>query len=304
MAANLNLARTLALAASATATLVVFQVPVTRAQSGVPAPQLAAEKFEVASVKPSPPPGPGWRTVGCQGGPGTSDPGLFTCREITISNLISMAFHLEEYQFPNRDAIDNAPYEISARVPPNSTRDQFDRMLQTLLFERCKLTFHWQRKDMVVYNLVVAKGGLKMKPSPPQDQAETSEVAPPPQPAKPELDADGFPKVAPAQRGGISVQRFDGRGRWATVYTSTRELAGTLAFFSGNPVVDTTELAGKYDFTLSWVYDPDKSAAVPPNLTGPTLAEAIEQQLGLRLERKKGTAEVFIVDHIERPAGN
>src|SRR5580698_1398331 len=69
-------------------------------------------------------------------------------------------------------------------------------------------------------------------------------------------------------------------------------------------VTDATGLTGNYDFTLSWVYDAEEAARVSPNFAGPTLDEALQRQLGLRLERKKGMSDVFIVDHVERPLGN
>jgi hypothetical protein len=59
-----------------------------------------SDRFEVVSVKPSPRLGPGADSSGCQGGPSTSDPGLFHCTLIDVSNLISMAFSLEGYRFP------------------------------------------------------------------------------------------------------------------------------------------------------------------------------------------------------------
>lgn len=290
-----------------------------RAEPARPQPQAPAaapsERFEVASVKPTPPPGPGWRSVGCQGGPGTTDPGLFHCTEINLSNLISMAFGLEGYQFPGRDSFERDVYDISAKVPPGATRQQFDHMLQNLLIERFKLPCHYQKKEMPVYALVVAKGGIKMKESPPEnpqpaDPAAADQAPAPPQP-KTGLDRDGYPSVPPALRGRPSFPRFlSGRARWATVDTTMPGLSKTLTSLSAfsrldaSLVTDATGLAGKYDFALSWVYDADEAARVSPNFAGPSLDLALQQQLGLRLERRKSMVDVFTVDHVEQPSGN
>lgn len=283
---------------------------VTATTIGIPAQSNAPpEKFEVVSIKPSPPPPAGWHTVGCQGGPKTPDPGVFRCQEIKLANLIEMAFSLEEYQFPDRESLDSSLYSVDAKVPSGTTRQQLDHMLQNLLIERCKLVYHYQKKEMSIYNLVLAKGGIKMKLSTAETAAQDPHApavpeTPAPTASKRTLDSDGFPYVPPARRGGVSFARVNGRGRWATVYTSMHDLAGMLAFLSGHPVVDTTGIVDKYDFTLSWVYNADESAALSPSLTGPSLAEAVQEQLGLHLEQKRGPADVFVVDHVERPSAN
>jgi len=267
----------------------------------------AKPQFEVASVKPSPPPGPGWRTVGCKGGPGTSDPGLFTCTNANIHFLVTMAFKLNEYeyQFPGRD---DADYEISAKVPLGATREQFDRMLQSLLVERFNLTYNHEAKQMSVYDLVISKGGIKMNESPPEAEAptdaDTSDAAETSAPRKQALGADGFPAVPPPRPGHISYSMLSGRARWATINTTMQNLAGFLSFQLLHPVNDATGLSTKYDFTLSWVSDGRESTALSATFSGPTLLEAVQQQLGLKLEQKKGPVDIFIIDHVEKPSEN
>jgi uncharacterized protein (TIGR03435 family) len=156
----------------ATIAVGIVSAPFTRAQSNRPPVRAAPDssiQFEVASVKPSPPPGPdGSRLVGCKGGPGSTGPGLFTCANIDISYVVTMAFNLRSYQFPAREYADTAMYEISAKVPPGTTRERFDYMLQNLLIERFKLAYHYEKKEMAVLDLVVGKSGVKMKGSPPE----------------------------------------------------------------------------------------------------------------------------------------
>jgi uncharacterized protein (TIGR03435 family) len=204
------------------ATVLLLSVSVVSAYAQTEA-SVVAPAFEVASVKSSPPPGPGWRSVGCKGGPGTADPGLFTCTNANIHLLVTSAFKLQayEYEFAGRDDTD---YEISAKVPPGTTSEQFDRTLQNLLTERFNLAYHREKKQMSVYNLVIGRGGIKMKESRPDIPASTGgdtlDAAEAPAVRQPPLDADGFPAVPPPRPGQISLSMLGGRARWATIGTT------------------------------------------------------------------------------------
>lgn len=254
--------------------------------------------FEVASVKPSPPTEA--FTMFCKGGPGSTDPGLFTCLNTDVSNLVSRAFRLMPYQLRAADYGDRVRYEIAAKVPPGTTEDQFNLMLRNLLVERFKLVYHYEKKEMQVYALLVAKGGLKMKESPPR-VPEGANDGEPSDPASPRLDksldAEGFPKVAAPKGGGSAMTMMaNGRARLRSNDAGLAEVVAMLAVQIGGPVTDETGLHGKYDFTLSWVVENNPSADSP----GPTLVEAIQEQLGLKLERKKGSVDVFVIDHVEK----
>jgi len=285
--------------------------------------------FEVASIKPAPPLGGGPVRIGCSGGPGSTDPGLYTCFNADISQLVVQAYGLKRYQLPSfAPAVfvggDTARFNITAKVPPGATEEQLKGMLQNLLAERFKLRFHYEKKEMQVYDLVVAKGGLKMKESPPEPppappDGNTGKTAPPPAPVnRMARDADGFP-ILPARRGGTSMVAVPGRIRMRSSAVTVEQLVGALTGQVGRPVTDATGLTGKYDFTLTW--GPDgmgaiggrgASAAMPAPAEGgavamapdsdpaPTIFAAIQEQLGLRLEQKKGTVDMFIIDHVEK----
>jgi uncharacterized protein (TIGR03435 family) len=193
-------------------------------------------------------------------------------------------------------------------VPPGATREQFDRMLQSLLVERFKLAYHYEAKQMSVYDLVIGKGGIKMKESQPEapapTDADTSDAAETSAPRKPPLGADGFPTVPPPKPGHISYSMLSGRARWATINTTMQDLAGFLSFQLLHPVIDATGLSTKYDLTLSWVSDGRESTALSASFSGPALPEAVQEQLGLKLEQKKGPVNIFISDHAEKPSEN
>jgi uncharacterized protein (TIGR03435 family) len=238
-------------------------------------------QFEVASVKPAPPDARGIR---CTGGPGTSDPGSLSCENYSLSFLVMMAYNLRSFQLTAPAWMDTARYNVVAKIPPGTDRRQFGLMQQRLLAERFGLQVHFQKKDMTVYELTVAKSGPKLKES--QEPAvEKPEAAwrPP---------AGGPP--------GRTMARVDRKGE------SIADLANFLSNQLGQPVMDATGLGGRYDYALSFLMEPGGRAAEPvaSNESGPefgiNLIDALQDQLGLKLEKKKGQANVLVVDHAEK----
>jgi uncharacterized protein (TIGR03435 family) len=130
--------------------------------------------FEVASVKVTEPLPRGVRR-GCIGGPGTSNPGAWSCAHVTLSELIHTAYDWGLYQFKAPQWMTATWLAIVAKVPAATTREQFVIMQQNLLEERFKLVFHREPKEMTVYELVVGKNGLKMRETSPAN-ASTAEV--------------------------------------------------------------------------------------------------------------------------------
>jgi uncharacterized protein (TIGR03435 family) len=242
----------------------------------------ASAQFEVASIKPSPTDA----THGAMsGGPGSKDPGLWTCENINLKNLVIIAYNLPSYRYAGPDWMRSTRFNISAKVPEGATREQFRLMLQSLLIERLKLSSHREQKEMTMYDLVIAKNGHKMKESPPGDD---SAPAPRP-PGPPKADAEGFPILPPGRQQAF-VEIGDNRVavRWAG--ETMERFASYLSAQLGKQVDDATGLKGKYDFTMHWADDD----------AGPTLIYALAEQLGLRLESKKGIIEILVVDHIEK----
>lgn len=259
------------------------------ASAGAQTPQ-----FEVASVKLSP--DQRGLNVSMHGGPGTEDPGLYTCENCEIWGLIERAFELKAYQLSGPAWMRTTRLIISAKIPTGATEEQFRLMLQDLLIERFKLTFHREKKEMPTYDLVVAKNGPKVKESseaPPL--GDPNAYKPPPGPSK--KDKDGFPIIPPedprpmmsAMEGPRWVQRFGHR--------SMEQLAGYVATLVDRPVEDSTGLKGKYDFTLKWMNDRLRG---PDDETGPNIFQALQAQLGLQLEPKKAMIDILVVDHIEK----
>ncbi len=163
-------------------------------------------------------------------------------------------------------------------------------MVQALLADRFQLKVHHETKELPVYALVVAKGGMRMKPS---------------------EDAAVFSPSPGEARGHSFAMR--GRGQLQGGGATTEELSNMLSIqpeVTGRIVVNKTGLTGKYDFMLKWM--PDSGSAIAngfgsstsPDSSEPSLFTAIQEQLGLKLEAQKSPVDVIVIDSIEKPSPN
>jgi uncharacterized protein (TIGR03435 family) len=273
--------------------------------------------FDVASLKPTATENTEGRVMRrMAGGPGSSDPGAYTFNNVTLKLLVEMAYNLKEYQVEGPDWIDSTGYDLIAKMPPGTTKDQAARMMQTLLAERFKLVFHRETRQMPVFALVVGKGGSKLK----EVEVPATPVGPPPGP--------------PDGRGGGPRRMGSGPGVQMTIGPNGSRMAGymTMAQFTDlltrrleRPVLDETELKATYDVDITWMpddMDPANArmaemaamAGAPPGGPGGrggdaprgaaepalTLAQALQEKLGLKLETRKSAAEILIIDHADR----
>jgi uncharacterized protein (TIGR03435 family) len=280
--------------------------------------------FEVASIRPTPAFEPGKGIMpGFHGGPGTRDPGLYTCNNCTLLMLIAQAYGITLYsEILMPDSMPGA-FNISAKVPEKTTKEQFRLMLQNLLADRFKLAVRREKKEMPVYELVVAKGGPKMRESTEEPLGESGKDDEPPlrpvpvERAATGLDGDGFP-IRPNCNGCLDIG-FGGRARMRYSKTIMDDFCKRLSgVVGGKTVVDATGLKAKYDFTLTWDFSAKGDGGVPsppgadtrasevmdPPATdlrsGQTVTGAIESQLGLKLVEKKAQVEILVVVHAER----
>src|SRR5208283_2825133 len=155
--------------------------------------------------------------------------------------------------------------------------------------------FHYEQKEMAIFDLTVGKKGLKMKDSAP-DAVSTPEEFPW-ESSVPIEGKDGCP-VFPAGHGGRTEGRFC--NRWTGFNLSMQEIVKTLSFNLGRKVVDSTGLKGKYDIDITWYLEwdgPQELVGEEPAdlLHGPSLIHAVRDQLGLELIPKKGTGDIVVV---------
>jgi uncharacterized protein (TIGR03435 family) len=241
-------------------------------------PAAGTTTFEVASVKPSPPPDPstGIIVTSVRGGPGSNDPTRIDYRNISLTGLIGRAYHVNTiWQLSAPEWMVVEKYDVAADVPPGATGEQFRLMLQNLLAERFNLRVHFDTKEMPLYSLTVARSGPKLKA-----HGEASQ---------PRRD-----------------DRMDRKPGMACIQIDDTSLAPLVDYLSGRleaPVRDDTGLRGRYDIVLSHSDRPPDAPAADD--TDPDLFAALQDQLGLKLERKMGLVEILAIDHAEKvPTGN
>jgi uncharacterized protein (TIGR03435 family) len=262
----------------------------------------AQPTFDAASVKPAPPPdGRGGRRVGMTGGPGTDTPGRINFENIGLGAVIGKAYNVKYYQIAGPGWFESERFNIIATAPPGTTQEQFRLMLQNLLADRFKLALHKETREMAIYSLGVAKNGPKLKkatPNPPPDANDTADAAPTGGVGKLAADADGYPALRAGMTMAVMSTPAGPRARLANK-GHMEWLVGMLSGQLGRPVIDATGLTGEYDISLYWVPQrPDSIATDDPS--GPDLIAALQQQLGLKLEPKKGPIEVLVVDRAEK----
>ncbi len=280
--------------------------------------------FEVASVKPAAPQEANGRIMinNGRGGPGSSDPTRLTFTNVSLMSILTRAYNVKNYQVTGPAWLDSERYDIIAKVPPDTTKEQSNIMLQNLLAERFHLALHHDSKEFQGYELVVGKNGPKLKASSPEDAAfdQSAPMTAPPGP--PERDANGFPKLD--RPGLIMMMKMGGKGTLNAHMTARAQTVAQLLNMIGGqlnrPVTDNTGLTGKYDFSLDYGAENAglfNGGALPPpppppggggqgqvgeaqDELAPTLTTAIQQQLGLRLDAKKIQLDVLIVDKADK----
>lgn len=272
-------------------------------------------EFEAASVRPAGPVPAGAHPLLTRelitGGPGTRDPGQITYSRVTIRRLIKEAYGVDVDQIPGPKWVEEKKYTIVAKVPPGSSREQSAVMLQNLLAKRFKLILHRQKKQFPVYALTMSEKGHKLK--------ETADPnAQPMRPGGPRvpIDRDGFPVLPPGTSGvvgnplnGIVNYTFHAYGmgdlvKYLGFLFGTRTGANTFAM---GRIVDQTGLTSRYDFRLACTHSATIGGALsPPDLfedqgvSGPSLTEALEKQLGLKLKKSTAELDVLVIDHAEK----
>ena len=282
-------------------------------------------EFEVASVRAADPLSQTADIVALarnsatvSGGPGTADPERLTIRRVPLRRLLYTAFAVRPDQISGPDWLDSEVFDIAAKIAAGTTKEQANAMLQNLLIERFKITFHLTTRDLPGYELTVAKNGAKLKEVP---EAAPSPDATSPKPEKRfqvDLDAKGFPIIPEGRSGIVAMRNKDGLNRMTCHACSIAELISRitvdLAVPMGSPVspyamagrvVDKTELNGKYDFHLEYSGGLVGAALQPLSVddqavSGPDLFTALEKQLGLRLEKTKVPLDVLVIDHADR----
>lgn len=234
-------------------------------------------RFKDASIKPAVP----HQVTGCIGtmcgGPRTDDPS-FSDLVTPLISVIEWAYGKESFQIFGGPSwvtsLSNSDrFDVVAQVPAGTSDAQFAVMLQNLMVDRLGLRVHHEIRNLPIDILTIAPGGPKLKE---------------------------MPKTNPS--GGLSGRSSkhqfklsaEGVVPIATLVTALQQSLNEV-------VVDKTGLTGMYTFSLEWSDGPAVGGA--PQL--PTLATALEQVLGLKLDKGKQDFDVLVIDHVEKvPTGN
>jgi len=261
----------------------------------------AGPTYEVASVKPN------TSNSGMIRFMGPPQSATFTATNATLQILITLAYQVKPFQIEGANGwIASDRFDISAKPPEGSvTREQSWMMLQALLEDRFKLAVHRTTKEVPIYALTAAKGGLKIKPASEDTCFKMVPGGPPPPPpgpgGRPVIPCGGFfmgPNTL--QGGGISMS----------------QLADGLTNILGRPVIDKSGFAGAFDVRLEFSREgtqpmgaagfgtPGAPPVTLPDNNGPTIFTALQEQLGLKLESQKGPADLLVIDHAEKPSEN
>jgi uncharacterized protein (TIGR03435 family) len=284
--------------ASTMAVLLWLSVVGTAAQTPAPA-STSRPAFDVTSVKPNP----------TGGRSGAIQPGRFAQSAVTVRQLVGMAYgtnqiiggpgwiDAERFDVEGRGSFDLSGF-LGGR---DGSPPQVYLMLQQLLADRFKLTVHKATRERPVYALVTARRDQQLGPrltrSPFECEALLAATvqsgrppAPPSQGAMPRCAVGGTP-------GHLIADSID----------MTR-LASVLSASTDRPVIDRTDLPGRFNVDLQWTPDP-LGPALSPSATGPadappSLVTAIQEQLGLKLDAVTAPIEVLVIDGAERPTPN
>jgi len=231
--------------------------------------------FDVVSIRPSSP-DEKYQNFNIQSGGGIK------VTNFPVRSLIEIAYKLRESQLIGApDWIGKTHYDILARMDTpdspadisklsESERKEMEARLalrtQSILTDRFQFKFHRETREMPILALTVAKGGLKVQPQEPATSA---------------------PRHMWMRKGQIS-----------SLGMPMSQLADSLSRLLSRTVVDETGIAGEFEYKLEWAQIGD------PDASGPTIYTALQEQLGLKLESKKGPVEVVVVDGIEKPTEN
>lgn len=174
-----------------------------------------------------------------------------------------------------------------AELPKDQCRAEQLRMLQALLVDRFQLKFHWEDRAVPGYRLVIAKRGLKLSPvgSLPIDAATLKMKG-----------DDGKMLAMHASRDELGNRVFIGRG------AGIADLVRVVSAFMNSPIEDATRLDGKYDFDLRMVAGTTENN--PQEDPKDQAIDALQNQLGLRLEAAQTMQKVLVIDHVEAPNPN
>lgn len=251
-------------------------VPASAAKPAQDAFQGERPHFEVATIKPSDPANCCARTWNAPGR-------RFETHNTSLRWLLRWAYGVQDKQIAGGPAwLDEDRYEVAGEIDGEGAPSdaQWRIAVQQLLTDRFALVFHHESREMPAYVLTVAKGGAKLTPNNPEK----------------------YP-ASMVRFSGASGKTMQGVGRDVTL----RQFMGEAQRLSlDRPVVDRTGITGTYDLELTFTREDPASTGLTdlPDDAAPNLFKALEQQLGLKLERANAPVDVLVIDNVTKPSAD
>ena len=239
----------------------------------------ATPAFEVATIKPSDPARPG-QIITLRGAE-------IITTNTTLHDLINLAYWLHPKQLTGGPAWTvSDKFDLAGKpdAPGQPNVDQMKMMIQKLLADRFQLKFHFEKRELSVYAITIAKTGAKITRS--QDD--------------------------PNNLAGWNIGRSPSGTTFTFRNAPLSQITAVLQNSLDKPVVDQSGLSERYDFTVTFTPDPAQAALLggPPRPAAdnpdaaPDLFTAFQQQLGLKLESTKAPVDVMVIDKVEKPSEN
>ncbi len=279
--------------------------------------------FDVASIKPDNSNDPQTTTSSFPLGPGNvyaTTGGRFCATNFPLLAYIVFAYKVTDPTHTLTGVPDWAGrenFDIVANGPSSATKDQMRLMMQSLLAERFKLTVHKETQQKPGYELVVAKPG-KLGPqlqvyldegkcAASANGASLNGPATPPAAPAPPSSSSGT-QLPPIPCGGILGLPPSAQGSFRLGAKNIPLALLAKSITNGltgidRPVVDHTGLTGNFDFSLEFS-PPSQSPDTPADESGPSFLQALQDQLGLKLNTTTVPVNVLVLDHIEQPSQN
>jgi uncharacterized protein (TIGR03435 family) len=234
--------------------------------------------FDVVSVKLQPFTGQGSFGISLRGD-------TLDAEHVSLKELVTFAYDVRDVQvsggpsWADRTGVklnDAELYQVVGKAAGNTppSKEQFRRMLQSLLADRFHLQVHHQPKDLPVYNLVANRDGVKLKES-----AAGAKFS--------------------ARRSSLDAYAIRIEASGAPMQWIVSEIEG----YADRPVFDKTRLMGTYDIVLECVVG-NLPVGAAANASRPSLFTALQEQLGLKLEAALSPLDTVVIDHAERPTPN